>query len=201
MGLRRIVKMMVFAVALLVVLPAIVLVWLEKRLSRSEIVFGFFAQSVACLPGYPGALLRGAYYFGTLDRCSWETHVGFGSLFTHRGGSMEANASMGSYCVLGHASLGAGVIMASRVSIPSGKRQHFDDDGHFSVAAVFEKVTLGPQTWVGEGAIILAIVGARCIVSAGAVVTKEVEAGCLVGGNPARVIKTLDPNTYGNKAG
>jgi hypothetical protein len=197
---KRLIKLAIFAVATLVALPAIVLTWLEKRLTRSEIVFVFCAQFVALVPGLPGVWLRAAFYFATLDECSWETHVGFGSLFTHRGGSMGANASMGSYCVLGHAQLGPGVIMASRVSIPSGKRQHFDEAGHFSVAPVFERVAIGAQTWVGEGAIILANVGPRCIVSAGAVVLKEVAEGSLVGGNPAKVLKTLDETVHQEKA-
>jgi hypothetical protein len=200
MAVKRFIKRAVFAVAWLIVLPAIVLAWLEKRLTRAEILFVFFAQLLALVPGLPGVLLRSAFYFSTLDRCSWETHVGFGSLFTHRGGSMAAHVSMGSYCILGHADLGSGVIMASRVSIPSGKRQHFDEAGRFSVAPVFERVAIGAQTWVGEGAIILANVGPRCIVSAGAVVIKDVAAGNIVGGNPAKVLKTLDETVHQNKA-
>jgi acetyltransferase-like isoleucine patch superfamily enzyme len=136
--------------------------------------------------------VRAAFYWTALERCSWETHVGFGSHFTHRAAAMGAHVSMGSYCVLGHVDLGPNVIMASRVSIPSGKRQHFDEQGNFSVAPIFERVTIGPQTWIGEGAIILADVGRRCIVSAGAVVTKAIGEGALIGGNPARVIKQLD---------
>ncbi len=196
MSLRLGLKAVVFAIALVAVSPAIAVVWIEKRLSRSESVFAFFAQLFALVPGPPGVFLRAAYYFAALERCSWQTHVGFGSLFTHRGATMAAHVSMGSFCVLGHVDLAAGVIMASRVSIPSGKRQHFDENGRFSVAPAFERVSIGPQTWVGEGAIILANVGARCIVSAGAVVSSEVGCQALVGGNPARVIKQIDENVY-----
>ncbi|MEJ0038451.1 MAG: hypothetical protein WDO68_20620 [Gammaproteobacteria bacterium] len=196
MSVKRFLKRVIFAAALVLALPGIVLCWLEKRATRGETIFVFFAQSAALIPGAPGVWLRAAFYFGTLERCSWQTHVGFGSMFTHRGGSMAANASMGSWCVLGHADLGPGVVMASRVSVPSGKRQHIGEDGHFSVAPVFERVSIGAQTWVGEGAIILASVGPRCIVSAGAVVTKETGEGCLIGGNPAKVIKQLDSKLY-----
>jgi acetyltransferase-like isoleucine patch superfamily enzyme len=201
MSLRRAFKRAVFGVAWLVVLPAIVPVWLEKRLSRSEALFGLFSHLLALAPGPVGVSLRAAYYFATLDRCSWETHVGFGSLFTHRGATVGAQASMGCYCVLGHVDLGPAVVMASRVSVPSGKRQHLGDDGRFSAAPVFERVSIGAQTWVGEGAIILADVGPRCIISAGAVVTKEVGEGSLVGGNPAKLIKTLDSSIHEGKAG
>jgi acetyltransferase-like isoleucine patch superfamily enzyme len=105
---------------------------------------------------------------------------------------LARNVSMGVYCVIGHATIGAGTRLASRVSVPSGKRQHLDDAGSLSDDNRFERVTIGPGCWIGEGAILLADVGERCIVSAGAVVIKPVGAGCVVGGNPARVLKASE---------
>jgi acetyltransferase-like isoleucine patch superfamily enzyme len=97
---------------------------------------------------------------------------------------------MGAYCVIGHARIGDEVMMASRVSIPSGKRQHLDEAGRLSPGTTrFDTVVVGSRSWVGEGAIIMADVGRACVVSAGAVVGKPVPDGCLVGGNPARVIR------------
>jgi carbonic anhydrase/acetyltransferase-like protein (isoleucine patch superfamily) len=52
-------------------------------------------------------------------------------------------------------------------------------------------VKIGRDTWIGEGAIVMANVGDRCIVASGAVVTSPVGDGQVVGGNPARVIRTL----------
>jgi acetyltransferase-like isoleucine patch superfamily enzyme len=98
---------------------------------------------------------------------------------------------MGAYCVIGHADIGPEVMMGSRVSIPSGKRQHFDDSGQISSATRFDTVRIGRKCWIGEGAIILSDVGSGCIVSAGAVVIKSVPDRCIVGGNPAQVIKEL----------
>jgi virginiamycin A acetyltransferase len=190
MTLRRALKLAVFAVGLVVVAPLLLLTWLEG-LVRAEILFSAFAQLLALVPSRIGALLRGAYYFGTLRQCSWETHVGFGSLFTHRGGAMARNVSMGAYCVIGHADIGPEVMMGSRVSIPSGKRQHFDDSGQISSTTRFDTVRIGRKCWIGEGAIILSDVGSGCIVSAGAVVIKSVPDRCIVGGNPAQVIKEL----------
>jgi hypothetical protein len=126
---RRVLKAALFAANLLVVSPLILFAWLEKHTYQGEIVFTFLSQTLALVPGVPGSYLRGAYYFGSLERCSWETHVGFGSFFTHRGGSIGTRASLGSYCVIGHAHIGAEVMMGSRVSVPSGKRQHIDDAG------------------------------------------------------------------------
>lgn len=191
MSVRQVVKICAFTVSAVLVSPLIGLSWLEKRLWRGEALFAACAQLLALVPGLVGAYLRGAYYFGTLERASWQTHVGFGSLFTHRGGALGAKASMGSYCVLGHAKIGAGVMMASRVSIPSGKRQHFAVDGGLTGESTFATVSVGERTWVGEGAIILADIGSDCIVAAGAVVTASMPNGVLIGGNPARIIKEL----------
>ncbi len=49
-------------------------------------------------------------------------------------------------------------------------------------------VTIGPNVWVGGGAIILAgvTIGDRAIVGAGSVVTRDVAADATVAGNPAR---------------
>lgn len=49
------------------------------------------------------------------------------------------------------------------------------------------------RVWIGIGAIILAgvRVGENSIIGAGAVVTKDVPKNCIVGGNPAKVLKTL----------
>ena len=192
MSARLIVKATVFAICVALVSPLIALAWIEKHALRGEVVFLLFAQLLAIAPGLPGSYLRGAYYFGTLDGCSWETHVGFGSLFTHRGGALGARASMGSYCIIGHARIGDEVMMGSRVSVPSGRRQHFDDAGQVTADARYETVAIGARSWIGEGAIIMADVGAACIVSSGAVVTKEMPDRCIIGGNPARLIRMIE---------
>ena len=192
MSVRRVVKLAVLAVCVLLVAPLIVAAWLEKAVARTEGVFLTLGQLLALAPGPIGVYLRAAYCYGTLEQCSLEVHVGFGSVFTHRGARLARNVSMGLYCVVGHATIGEGTRLASRVSVPSGKRQHLDDSGAMSDENRFERVTIAAGCWIGEGAIVLADVGERCIVSAGTVVIKPVVAGCVVGGNPARVLKGPD---------
>lgn len=50
------------------------------------------------------------------------------------------------------------------------------------------------NAWIGAGATILpgVTVGENAVVAAGAVVTKDVEANTIVGGNPAKFIKKID---------
>lgn len=189
--MTRLIKILAFCLALLMAAPLILLAWIEKRLLRTEGVFLTAAQLVAPLPGPVGTYVRSAYYFGTLDQCSWEVHVGYGTLFTHRGAKLSSRVSTGAYCVIGHARLGAGVRLASRVSIPSGKRQHFDESGRLGDASNFHEVSIGEGCWVGEGAIIMADVGAGSVVSAGAVVAKPMPAQQLVAGNPAQPVRPV----------
>lgn len=192
MSARRLVKRAVFGAALAAASPLIALAWLEKRLGGGEGVFAGLAQLVALAPGSIGCYLRAAYYYGTLDACSWETRLGFGTVINHRGAHVAATVSSGLYCVIGHAHVGPGVRMASHVSIPSGKRQHLAEDGSLSDETHFDDVSIGAGCWVGEGAIILADVGAETIVSAGSVVIKPMPDRAIVGGNPAKVLKSLD---------
>lgn len=191
MSLRQLLKRIAFASCLLLVSPAILAAWIERRLGAGEGVFVGLGQLLSLVPGRIGAGLRAAYYHAALEQCSWEVHIGFGSFFTHRGAALGRHVSMGSYCVIGHARIGEGVMMASRISIPSGKRQHFDERGGITSVPRFEQVAIGAGSWVGEGAIVMADVGARCIVAAGAVVAKTMPDACLVAGNPAAAVREL----------
>lgn len=56
------------------------------------------------------------------------------------------------------------------------------------------RVSIGNGCWIGARAIILkgASLGDRCVVAAGAVVNTSFDAGCVVAGVPARLIRTVD---------
>ena len=55
-------------------------------------------------------------------------------------------------------------------------------------------VEIGPDVWVGGGAIILpgVTIGARAVIGAGSVVTRDVPAGVFAAGNPCRVIRAIE---------
>ena len=81
-------------------------------------------------------------------------------------------------------------MIASRVSILSGKHQHGDLlKGVGNNQPVFEKVVIGSKVWIGEGSIVAADVGSNSIVGMGSLVNKSIPENCVVAGNPARLIK------------
>ncbi|MHC5011755.1 MAG: acyltransferase, partial [Planctomycetota bacterium] len=79
--------------------------------------------------------------------------------------------------------------------ILSGGRQHEVSDPSQNITETeqtFERVHVGTNTWIGEGAIIMADIGSRCVVAAGSVVFRPVPDGKMVMGNPARAIPRPD---------
>ena len=58
--------------------------------------------------------------------------------------------------------------------------------------AISKKVAIGNHVWIGQGATIMkgVNVGSDSVIAASALVTKDVEPMTIVGGNPAKVIKT-----------
>ena len=85
--------------------------------------------------------------------------------------------------------IGKNFLFAPGVKLISSN--HNADDVSKSVAG--KPIIIGDNVWIGANAIILPEVklGNNCIVGAGSVVTKSFEEdGLIIGGNPARIIKS-----------
>jgi maltose O-acetyltransferase len=56
-------------------------------------------------------------------------------------------------------------------------------------------IAIGSDVWIGGGAIICpgVTIGARCVIGAGSVVTRDIPEGVLAAGNPCRVIRGVEP--------
>jgi maltose O-acetyltransferase len=63
---------------------------------------------------------------------------------------------------------------------------------------VAKAILIEDNVWIGGGAILLpgVIIGRNAVVGAGAVVTRSVPANTVVAGNPARVIRELEPGAF-----
>lgn len=89
-----------------------------------------------------------------------------------------------------HITIGTGAAIARGVFIyDSDHHQLFDNQGRQTNSSA--PIIIGKHVWIGVGAIILkgVTIGDGAVIAAGAVVTRDVPAGCLAAGNPARVIR------------
>ncbi len=193
--MRQFFKKSVHLLAVFLIAPFILSCWIEKKITpQSEIFFQFCSHLVALFPGIIGVIFRRAFYSQTLSQCSQDCYIGFGSIFTHRDVIVEKYVYLGNYVVCGTAVLKERTIIASRVSITSGKNLHRrDNSGRWAATSKNNMVVveIGPDAWIGEGAIIMSSIGKGSLVGAGSVVTKKIDNDVVAAGNPATIIKEL----------
>lgn len=184
---RHSIKRTVQGIALLLALPAATF----TLFGRIQSVYSFFAHAFALSPGLPGNYLRAAYYKLTLRQCSIDVTIWFGTYFVEPDTTVGELVSVGSYCVVGRASIGPRTQIGSHVLVPSGRRQHLRSaDGTLSDCLTGQTV-IGADCWIGDAAVVMAELGDGSTVGAGSVVTRPVAPQTVVAGNPARPIQQL----------
>lgn len=189
---RTCVKALVQGTALLVAFPLA----LTTGFGRFGPMFRFFSHCFALVPGLPGDYLRVAYYVLTLEHCSVYSRISFGSFFAQSCASVGRGVYVGAYCVLGACNIGDRTQIASHVQTVAGQHQHARAaDGQILGAdeKAFTTISIGEDCWVGASAILMADVGPRSTIGAGAIVTRAIPADVIAIGNPARVLKTRAP--------
>jgi acetyltransferase-like isoleucine patch superfamily enzyme len=166
----------------------------ERFVSTRDAFFLFWGQAFAVVPGLPGNYIRKCYYFVTLRRCSLDCEIGFMTFIHDRRAQVGRRVYIGTSAGIGWVDVGDGCLLASRVSVLSGSTQHqLGPDGRLTPfeRSAAQQTHIGEDTWIGEGAIVMADVESHCIVGAGSIVTKPVPSGSVVAGNPARLIRRL----------
>lgn len=101
--------------------------------------------------------------------------------------------------------IGDNTLIASRVFISDHNHGDFQSASARSGAEVppairplaAKPVNIGCKVWIGEGVLVLpgVTVGDGAVIGGGAVVTRDVPAGAVVVGNPARVVRLYDTTT------
>jgi virginiamycin A acetyltransferase len=187
--MKKIMKLTAQGVSLVLVFPVALL----TALGRIEALYFIGAQFFALFPGLVGDYLRIAYCRMTLEECSLDSRIQFGSFFAHPQAKVARGVYIGPYCVLGRASIGERTQIASGVQILSGRRQHDrGQEGEIlgGESGLFHSVSIGADCWIGAGAIVMADVGAGTTIGAGSVVVKPVPPRSVAVGNPAAIIKS-----------
>jgi virginiamycin A acetyltransferase len=103
-----------------------------------------------------------------------------------------ATTYIGNYCSIGDVDIANDVLIASHVSIMNGCNQHGIDRLDIPVreqVGVYDEVSIGEDTWIGERATIAASIGKHCVVGAGALVLKPLPDYAVAVGVPAKIIR------------
>jgi acetyltransferase-like isoleucine patch superfamily enzyme len=181
--------------------------WCEP-LFRSQCASVGSGFQMECLPYLTG---RGRIVIGNHVRLSGKSSFGFSSCITR-----EPEISIGDGTFIGHdchfgiaqsIRIGKHCLLAGGVSVRDLDGHPLDADerraGRPAPRDGVRPVVIEDDAWIGARAMILkgVTVGARSVVGAGAVVSRDVPPDCVVAGNPARVVKQLVTRPAACRAG
>jgi acetyltransferase-like isoleucine patch superfamily enzyme len=190
--MKRFLKTGASWIALLLVLPPWVCYRLGCFLLGPQRAFAGWSQAFSLVPGLLGVYLRRAFYRLTFPRCEADACLSFGTVFSHPTASVGRTVYVGLYCCLGDVTLEDDVLLGSHVSVMNGGAQHGIDRLDIPVREQpgnWPRVTIGRDSWVGDRAVVLADVGAHCVIAAGAVVCTPIPDYAIAVGVPARVVR------------
>lgn len=177
------------------------LLWRLLNLLGARQSFAAFSQFLSMLPGQTGVYLRAAFYRLALPHTSQNSHVGFLSTLAGSSAQIGSYVYISSYVNIGNnVEICSDVIISAHCCITSGRHQHNFSDPHTPIrlqGGSFEKVTVGKDSFIGAGSIVMASIGEGAVVAAGSVVTSPVAPYDIVAGNPARTVGSRKAKTNG----
>lgn len=189
--MRSVAKALVAALCRLTVLPAYVAYRITAAFVPADKAFHGASQRAALWPGIVGEYRRREFYRMTLEECSDDCCLSFGTIFSKRGARVGKRVYVGTHCNLGLVTLGDDVLLASGVDVLSGSGQHHFEDPDKPVreqGGEFKRVSIGFDTWIGNKTVVMADVGSQCVVGAGSIVTGPLPDRSIAVGAPARVV-------------
>lgn len=198
--MKQVIKTFLNLFADILLLPLYALYRFLSLFGNRDGTFWAFSQALCLLPGKVGSYLRRGFYRWAMTRCDRNSTILFGTLFAQADTEIGSGVYIGPYCNIGMSRIEKDCTLGSNVHIMSGKQQHRFDDPETPIreqGGKLEKIVIGEDTWIGNGALVMAHVGRKCIIGAGSVVTKDVPDFSIVAGNPARVIGMRDSGAEG----
>lgn len=161
----------------------------KLRLAR----FDTISQVLAFVPGLAGVGVRRAWYGRTLAQCGERLVVDFLSAIR------TPETRVGNHCYIGRnnwiglADIGDGLLSGNAVTVHSGAHQHGFAQTDVPMRlqpGTMERVTIGEDVWLGSHVVVNADVTRGTIVASGAVVTAPHPPFSIIGGVPAKVIRS-----------
>ena len=148
----------------------------HSREDASQLLAGLFAH------------VGEMFYIEPSFHCDYGRNISVGDYFYANAGVTILDVcpvTIGNYCLMGPK---ASIFTAAHPVDGAARRTGLE----------FGKpVTIGDDVWIGGHAVINpgVTIGSNVVVASGAVVVKDVPSNCVVGGNPARIIKRLESQT------
>ncbi len=173
--------------------------------TRAAAAFGSFGAD-SCIDFPPATLLNcGSIHLGSGVLVGRQATLSVGY------GADDPNVPDRALVIGDRSILGARVSIATHASITIGEAVFFGQSVFVTDAShgyqdptrpigqqfgPHQPVSIGDGSWIGHGAVILpgTRIGRNVVVAAGAVVRGEVEDFAVVAGNPARVVRRLEPD-------
>jgi maltose O-acetyltransferase len=174
------------------------------RLGNDLFIFGWHVF-FAWLPSLPGRQIRRVVLKLCLGACGSGVSVGDNVHIEYPARiRLGNNVWIGRNCHIsgaGGIQIGNDVLLAHSTMIETAGHAIVEGQLYRETAIVYSPVQIGNNTWCGTRTTILygTTIGQNVVVAAGAVVTSNVPDNCIVGGVPAKLIRTLDwPDTPSN---
>lgn len=172
--------------------PLIVLYMIISQTGDKNEIFAAYSQFLSLLPGKIGSYIRVGFYRYVMTKCNPDCLISFATIFSQIDTEIGSGTYIGPQCNIGMCNIEKNCLIGSGVHILSGKNQHIYKELTKPIreqGGSFNKITVGEDTWIGNGAIVMANIGRQCVIAAGSVVVNDVESFSVVGGNPAVLIK------------
>lgn len=100
--------------------------------------------------------------------------------------------------IIGPVSIGDDVRLAQNIVL-SGLNHNYEDISQpiHAQGVSTAPITVEAETWIGANTVVVAgvTIGKHCIIAGGSVVTKDIPPYSVAVGNPAKVVKTFNPDT------
>jgi acetyltransferase-like isoleucine patch superfamily enzyme len=187
-------KKLIQWLAVVIMLPFTFSFFLLAFMAGKDEAICTLSQLLSVLPGKVGSYLRVGFYRFALKKCHPSAVIGFCTIFSQADTEIGENTYIGPQCNIGLCDIGKDTLIGSGVHIMSGKSQHNFADIKMPIreqGGFFEKIIVGDNCWLGNGALIMANIESNCVVAAGSVVVNQVVERSLIGGNPAKLLKKL----------
>lgn len=190
--MKKIIKSIVSLLFLLLALPFFIIYRIEAILVGRDKAFQGASQFFSLFPGLSGGYFRREFYILALKKCSRDSYIGFGTIFSHPTAEIGRYVYIGTNCTIGNVFIADHATIGSNVDIMSGRRQHFTANINIPVqeqGGEYIKIRVGEDAWIGNGAAIMANIGKKSMVGAGSVVVEDIEDLAVAAGNPAKIIR------------